>query len=186
MPPMSTIVFETFRLSCRRWRLEDLGSLFNIYSDSEAMRWVGDGLPITKKQCEAWFEVTISNYAKRGYGMFALEERSSGNIIGFCGLVHPNDQELPEVKYAFRRSHWGNGYATESVRAMLDYGASQHAMKQIIATVAENNLASQRVLVKAGMKQSQRCTEEDSSVTFTFSWEPAGYNPIVGRSLILN
>jgi [ribosomal protein S5]-alanine N-acetyltransferase len=104
---MSTTVFRTRRLHCRRWQAVDFEALFAVHADPEAMRWVGDGLPLTRDQCKAWFEVTTSNYAQRGYGMFTLEESATGWVIGFCGLVHPGGQAVPEVKYAFRRSQWG-------------------------------------------------------------------------------
>ena len=83
------MLFETERLRCRRWLRDDLDALFAVYADPEAMRWVGDGQPITRAGCAQWLEVTLGNYARRGYGMFALEERSAGAAIGFCGLVHP-------------------------------------------------------------------------------------------------
>ena len=62
------------------------------------MRWVGEGKPITQIQCEEWFKVTEANYAKRGYGMFALDHRDSGRVVGFAGLVHPGGQVEPEIK----------------------------------------------------------------------------------------
>ena len=52
------------------------------------------------------------NYAKRGYGMFALEEKATGRVVGYCGIVHPGGQPEPEVKYALRRSHWGSAHTS--------------------------------------------------------------------------
>ena len=167
---MARPVFETQRMRCRRWVDADFEPLLAVYSDPEAMRWVGDGKPISQEECEAWFQVTEANYAKRGYGMFALEETSSGRVIGFCGLVHPGGQELPEVKYAFLRSHWGQGLASEAIPGLLTYGNQYHSLLQIIATVALGNLASQRVLAKSGMRLSHRRTNEDYSVTLVFTW----------------
>ena len=167
---MAAALFETQRLLCRRWIPADFEPLFAIYSDPIAMRWVGEGQPITREECEAWFHVTEANYTKRGYGMFALEEKASGNVIGFCGLVHPGGQELPEVKYAFLRSCWGGGLASEAVPALLAYGTQQLALHHIIATVAEDNLASQRVLAKSGMSLSHRRTNDDHTTTLVFAW----------------
>ena len=134
------------------------------------MRWVGDGQPITRKQCEEWLKVTQANYAKRGYGMFALEMRETGTVVGFAGLVHPGGQVEAEVKYAFLRTDWGVGLATEAVPRLLAYGAATHGLHRIIATVASENLASQRVLAKAGMAQEQRRSNDDGSTTLVFSW----------------
>ena len=141
-----------------------------VYSDPAAMRWVGDGEPITRIQCEEWFKVTEANYAKRGYGMFALSHRNSGSVVGFAGLVHPGGQIEPEIKYALLRSHWGSGFASEVVPQLLAYGARAHALPCIIATVALENLASQRVLTKSGMVLAERRLNLDASTTLVFHW----------------
>jgi ribosomal-protein-alanine N-acetyltransferase len=167
---MSDIMFETQRLRCRRLTPEDLGALLEVYGDAETVRWVGDGSPLTEAGARAWLDVTESNYRKRGYGMFALEERATHEVVGFCGLVHPGAQQEPEVKYAFRRTHWGQGLATEAVAALLEYGARRHGLARIIATVAPEHLASQRVLAKVGMSKAEPRHNEDGSQTLVFEW----------------
>jgi ribosomal-protein-alanine N-acetyltransferase len=168
------LVFETSRLRCRRWIKSDFDPLYAVYSDSDAMRWVDDGQPITRAECERWFEVTHTNYRLRGYGMFALEDRESGEVVGFCGLVHPGGQVEAEIKYALRRSRWGAGLASEAVPALLSYGAQEHGLTRIIATVAPDNIASQRVLAKAGMRLAQRRTNDDGTTTLVFAWSAHG------------
>ncbi|MFN8441933.1 MAG: GNAT family N-acetyltransferase [Caldilineaceae bacterium] len=167
---MSQPVFVTDRLLARRLGAEDLEALFATYSDAEAMRWVGDGQPISRPECEQWVAVTLANYEKRGYGMFALEEHASGNVIGFCGIVHPGGQVEPEIKYTFLRSHWGRGLATEAVIGLLRYGIEVHGLTFLIATVAPDNGASQRVLLKAGMTRGELRTNEDGAQTQLFFW----------------
>lgn len=165
-------IFETVRLRCRRWRPTDLAPLFAVYSDPEGARWVGDGEPITMAECDAWLRVTDANYRRRGYGMFALEDRANGEVIGFCGLVHPGGQVDAEVKYAFLRRHWGRGLASEAVPPLLAYGAQRHGLSKVIATVAAGNLASQRVLTKAGLRRTALRENADGSQTIVFEWHP--------------
>ena len=114
--------------------------------------------------------MTEANYAKRGYGMVSLVERDSGSVVGFAGLVHPGGQPEPEIKYAFLRTHWGVGLATEVVPRLLNYGATAHGLHHITATVAPGNLVSQRVLVKAGMALADQRSNEDGSTTLVFAW----------------
>jgi ribosomal-protein-alanine N-acetyltransferase len=104
------------------------------------------------------------------YGMFALDERGSDLVAGFCGLIHPGGQPEPEIKYAVMRSRWGHGLASEAVSALLNYGSTCHSLSRIIATVASGNLASQRVVVKAGMRFVQARQDEDGSVTQVYEW----------------
>ena len=101
---------------------------------------MGDGTPITHDQCKAWLQVTANNYTRLGYGMFALDDRTSGETVGFCGLVHPDDQVTAEVKYAFLKAHWGKGLASEAIPEMITYGAEKHSLTKIIATVAPENI----------------------------------------------
>ena len=70
---MSDTVLETARCVVRRWRDAHLADLMAVYGDADAMKWVGDGQPITEAECRQWLDVTRRNYAQRGYGMFAVE-----------------------------------------------------------------------------------------------------------------
>ena len=166
------LVLMTERLLVRRWRPDDLEPLLRIYGDVEAMRWVGNGVALTPQQAANWLEVTANNYRQRGYGMYTVTLRDGGSVIGFCGLVHPDDQDKPEVKYTFAREHWGHGYASEVVCALLPYAARQLGLAQIIATVAPDNAASRRVLSKAGMTLIDTRAEDDGSQSLLMSCHP--------------
>jgi RimJ/RimL family protein N-acetyltransferase len=163
-------LFNTEQLRCRRWIAQDFEALYAVYSDTEAMRWVGNGKPITRSECEEWFKVTEANYATRGYGMFAVDSLTSCTVVGFGGLVHPGGQSEAEVKYAFLRSHWGNGFASEFVPALLAYGERRHGLKRVIATVAPANFASQRVLLKSGMRLLEQRKNADGTSTCVYQW----------------
>ncbi len=169
--PVSSAVFTTDRLVIRRWNGSETDDLLAVYGDTDAMRWVGDGVAITRDQCVRWIEVTLGNYEKRGYGMFAIEDAGSGKVVGFAGLVHPGDQREPEVKYAFLRSQWGRGLATETVKALIDFGHRAHNLNVIIATTAPANVASHKVLLKAGFVYGQLRENEDGGRTQVFVWK---------------
>lgn len=166
---MATL-FTTDRLFCRQWLTADLEAIYSVYADEEGARWVGDGQPITRDEAAAWLDVTFNNYQTRGYGMSTVVEIDSDEITGFCGLVHPGGQEVAEIKYAFRKTDWGRGYASEVVPAMLDYGAQHHGLNRIFATVAAQNKPSQRVLEKSGMNFVEEIPEDDGAVTFLYEW----------------
>ena len=144
-------VFVSPRLRCRHWVATDRDALLRVYGDADAMRWVGDGSVLSEAEADLWLEITARNYARRGYGMFALDDRTTGELVGFIGLVHPGDQPEVEVKYALERAWWGRGVATEAVRHLLDAAASRYGVREVIATVAPEHAASQRVLAKSGM-----------------------------------
>jgi len=170
-------LYETEHLWVRRLDAADYNEMYAVYSDAEAMRWVGDGLPIEVDVCYHWIEVTKTNYEKRGYGMSALVLKESGVVIGFCGVVHPNGQAEPEIKYALLWKHWGKGLATEAVRGMLDYVSREHGLKRIIATTDPENEASHRVLQKCGLSDWKTVQNKDGSSTRIFVWEAGAAAP---------
>lgn len=173
MPPAPRqaphIIFTTARLVARRIVPADAAAMLDVYGDADAMRWVGDGTALNLAQCEEWIAVTRRNYAMRGYGMFALESRRQGDVVGFCGIVHPGDQPEPEIKYALRRRFWGQGLATEAATAMLKKAPSL-GLCHVIATAAPENVGSLAVLQKAGMQRGPVIDNGGGSRTQLFTW----------------
>lgn len=163
------VVFETGRLVCRQIAPEDALAMLRVYGDADAMRWVGDGSVLDLAQCREWISITQHNYVAKGYGMFALECRQSGSVIGFCGIVHPGGQPAGEIKYALHRAHWGQGLATEAVKGLLE-SAPRLGLRQVIATTAPENLPSHAVLQKAGMRRGDLVVNDDGSKTQLFDW----------------
>lgn len=145
-------LFETSRLTVRMLSRDDIDAMVAVYGDPEGMRWVGDGTALSREQCERWVEVTERNYAARGYGMAAAVLRAAGDVIGFCGIVHSGQPPEPELKYAFRRDVWGQGYAGETAAGMVRYAFAELGLDEIHATVYPENKASARVLEKAGLR----------------------------------
>jgi hypothetical protein len=97
---MSDIVFTTDRLSARRWRASDVAALLAVYGDAEAMRWVGEGRPITLPECEQWLEVTQANYEKCGYGMFAsINSAQVARVRPTSGSTQSNCCEVLDLRF---------------------------------------------------------------------------------------
>ena len=159
---MSQIVFQTARLLAQRLHRADVDTMLAVYGDPDVVRYVGDGTPLDRVGCERWIEVTLRNYATRGYGMFALVERATEAVVGFCGLVHPSGQAVPEIKYALHREHWRRGFGTESATALLDH-AGNLGLAEVIATIHPENEASARVLTKAGLLNAGLRPGQDGS-----------------------
>ncbi|GAB5561631.1 MAG: GNAT family N-acetyltransferase [Synoicihabitans sp.] len=143
--------------------------MYAVYSDPVGARFVDDGLPIQRNEVGLWIAKTQENYRQYGYGMFAIMERDSGEVIGFIGLVHPGGQLETEVKYSLLRRVWGQGLGTEAVSAVVAYGRREHALREIIATVDPEHLASQCVLTKCGFNFREDRFNDDGTVTRVFA-----------------
>jgi len=169
------IVIETERLALRYLRPEDLDDFHSLTSDPEINRYMDDGQPLSREMTERWIEVSLANYEVRGYGCFGVTMRGddrADRMVGFAGFARPSDRPgITEIIYALPRPLWGQGYATEIARGLIQFGLERSGLERIEATVDPANEPSKRVLVKAGMVYDGRQTDEDGSETDFFSIE---------------
>jgi RimJ/RimL family protein N-acetyltransferase len=91
-------------------------------------------------------------WQSRGYGHFVVVEKSSGQVIGSVGLYHPDNWPGAELTWILRRSHWGQGYATEAARAVIDWAWRNRSPDHIISLIEPANEASLRVAEKIGQQ----------------------------------
>jgi len=145
------------RLLLRRFTLADLPLLTELNADPEVMRYLG-GIN-TPQQTRAMLEGRILDYyqANPGLGVWATLLRDNGECIGFHLLNHIQGENLIQVGYRLFPRYWGRGYATEMSVALLRYGYTQLKLPSIVAIADLPNLASQQVLLKAGLhRQGER------------------------------
>jgi RimJ/RimL family protein N-acetyltransferase len=108
---------ETDRLLLRMFREDDWKDLHKYYSDETCMRYTV-GRALTEGETWRAMAAMIGHWQLRRYGSYALEEKSSHQVIGVAGLDYPNDWPEPEIKWGLIRDFWGKGYASEAVRAI--------------------------------------------------------------------
>lgn len=175
------MIFTTERLQFEEFLEGDEGIFKVVYSDPEAVKYVGDGEAISDEACVLWLRKTLDNYRSRGYGMLKIKERCSGELIGCGGIVHPGNQDAPEIKYCFLKQHWGKGFASEAVRVLILYGLKHHGYGDYVATVAPGNIASQKVLIKCGFKPGGPITEVDGQQALVLDHGDRGIQSKLGR-----
>jgi len=150
---MSKLIFETERLIVREYMLDDAPASFEIYRDPVVWRYLAGGEPYaTVEQAKERIEQRIQRYRERApYGLWAVVVRDTSQLIGSVLLSPLEDGPEVEVGYHFGTFAWGKGYATEVTRGAIRYGFEILGLPQISAVVFSENVASQRVLEKAGM-----------------------------------
>jgi ribosomal-protein-alanine N-acetyltransferase len=149
-----TAILETVRLRIRPWTLDDAEAAFAIYGDPEVARYLGspNGPDKSVEESRSILERVIARYAQTpGMGFWAVVEKATGDVIGGAILAPLQGDLGIEVGYHLGRRFWGQGYATEIARGCLRYGFEQLRLDRIIAIVFPANLASRRVLEKAGL-----------------------------------
>lgn len=146
-------IFETERLIVRRYGLDDTPAMFEIYRDPEVWRYLAGGEPYTSvEQARERIEQRIQWYEEDApYGLWAVVVRDTDQLVGSVLLGPLADGPEVEVGYHFGTFAWGQGYATEVTRAAIRYGFDVLGLPQICGVVFAENIASQRVLEKAGL-----------------------------------
>lgn len=153
---------ETDRLRLRMFRPDDLDHLATLFADPEVVRYVGDGKPISRDEADRALQSIIQHWHKHGFGRWAVEDKTTGEFVGFGGLRSLLEQ--PEVVYHFARAHWGKGLATELATASLRYGFETHRFDRIVAIAKPENIASIHVMEKLGMRFGARTRYYDIEV----------------------
>ena len=145
-------ILETSRLILREFRRDDADALARVISDPETMRFYP--APLDQAGVEQWIERNLRRYADHGHGLWAMVLKSTGDMIGDCGLTFQNVDGVNELEigYHVRRDLWGQGLATEAARACRDYGFSRLSADRIISLIRSENVPSRRVAEKNGMK----------------------------------
>jgi RimJ/RimL family protein N-acetyltransferase len=145
---------ETERLVLRTLRDEDLDDYFAMMDSPEVRRWLH--LPDTFDRDAAWAQMAafLGQWALRGMGLWAVEERSTGRFLGRAGLHNPERVDWPgvEVGWTFDPRYWGNGYATEAGRAARDFGFEVLGEERLYSCILPDNLASQAVARRLGFE----------------------------------
>jgi RimJ/RimL family protein N-acetyltransferase len=146
---------ETERLVLRPWRDDDLDALTLINADPEVMRYILDGSVRDREQSAAGVRKMRDGWARDGYGMFAVQVRATGELIGQAGLAVPDflPAVLPAVEIGWRlaRDAWGHGYATEAASAALRFGFVSGGLDRVISIRHPANERSARVMEKLGL-----------------------------------
>ena len=145
-------MIETPRLVLRSLRDEDLGPLFEIQGDREAMRYTYTAP--SPEECGRRLWEHERTRAEHGFAPWVVVLRSDGRVAGWGGLgVDPFAPGWgPEVSYFLHPALWGQGIATEVVRAALAHGFETHSLAVIGAFARPDNAASIRVLEKCGFR----------------------------------
>jgi RimJ/RimL family protein N-acetyltransferase len=149
------VQIETERLLLRMIRLEDFEAYAALGADPEVMRYLGGK---TWDRLESWRHMCgmVGHWHFRGYGIWAVEEKSTGQFIGRIGLHYPETWPGFELGWTLARAAQGKGYATEAARRALEYAFVDLNRDHLISLINPDNHASIRVAERIGEKVEGR------------------------------
>jgi RimJ/RimL family protein N-acetyltransferase len=157
---------ETRRLCLRMFELADSDALAKINSDPEVMRYTGDGNPVSREQTETRLQGYIEHWQQHGFGLRAAIHKHDHAFVGFCGLQFVAGTQEIEIGFRLAKQYWGQGLATEAARAVIRHGFQVLGLERIIGLAHPENLASQRVLEKSGLKHEKDAYYYDQLVRY--------------------
>lgn len=154
-------VLETKRLILREFNKSDFHAIHEYASDPEVSIYLPWG-PNREVDTENYLNSIISyqaHYPRKDYEI-AIELKETGLVIGACA-IHISDSKTREgyIGYCFNQRYWRNGYASESARAIIEFGFNSLNLHRIYATCDPNNIGSAKVLEKIGMKREGHIRE---------------------------
>jgi ribosomal-protein-alanine N-acetyltransferase len=146
------VILETGRLILDIWQPSDWTALRPIATDAEVMRYITGGVSWSDEQIREYVDRQMKLYAARGFCRWKLVEKSTAEIIGFCGIGFWRDAPDPEIGWWLARQRWGRGLATEAARAALHDVFERVGLDRIISVAMPANTASTRIMAKLGLK----------------------------------
>jgi len=148
------VILETPRLLLRHLELRDVQELYSLYQDIEIRQYFPDGVlsyEETKEELE-WYINGHPQYPK--LGLWATVHKESGKFIGRCGLLPWEiDRTLEiEIAYLLNKDFWHQGFASEAAKGIMSYGFEKLYLTRLICMMHPENVASQKVAERIGMK----------------------------------
>lgn len=150
-------VATTERLTLRTWEAADLDQFVRVTNTPAVMRWLGGVWP--REEHEAAFERIQSYQRDFGHTLWLVEDRKSGELLGFCGLKRVNSPGAgaltgtAEVGWRLRENAWGQGFATEAAIASMDLAFGRFGYPEVVALTVEQNAPSQGLMSRLGMRR---------------------------------
>ena len=143
---MTRTILQTERLRLREFEAGDVENVRSMFDDAEARRLFREVLAIPDF-ARRWVDRNLERYRTDGFGLWAVEEKTTGRFVGDCGLTMQEleGRRLLEVGYHMVHAARGRGYATEAARACLNDAFDRLAISEVVSIVGHENAASQKV-----------------------------------------
>lgn len=148
---MTIPTLKTPRLVFRAFTEEDVDPMHQILSGEGVLRYFPPTDPLPRDRVHKMVLGLLRHWDEHGYGLWAVESRPEGELMGRCGLQYLAELDEVEIDFILGRPFWGQGFGTEAARASVRYGFEGLGLERVVGITHVENRASQRVLEKLGM-----------------------------------
>jgi RimJ/RimL family protein N-acetyltransferase len=152
------VVLITKRMMLRPCTVDDRNDFMDLERDPEVMRYLNGGHPVDQEigDPESPFAMPRGTEPE----VWTARMQGSDKFVGWFGLWQ-DSPTVAELGYRLQRAVWGQGFATEGARALIDWGFKNYGSERILACAAANNVGSCRVLEKLGFQRIGAPNEEN-------------------------
>jgi RimJ/RimL family protein N-acetyltransferase len=139
------------RVRLRPWRADDVDAVVAACQDAEIQRWTQVPVPYRRADAEGFIGGLVPRTWDDGGGLFAVESRDSGALVGSTGLFHPRDG-LAEAGYWTAPRHRGRGFTAEALRLLSRWAFDELGLRRVELHVDPDNVGSRGVAESAGFR----------------------------------
>lgn len=163
------MILSTPRLLLREITNDDFAALAAILTDPETMRYYPK--PYDEKGVQRWIDWSKDNYARHGFGLWALIRKDTGELIGDCGVtMQPiHGQWLPEIGYHINKKYWRQGYASEAAAECIRFAFEECGFPAVYSYMKAENEPSWRTAMKNGMTFVEEYDDPVNSCTRVYA-----------------
>lgn len=158
---------ESKRLKFRLLEPSDFETWLKLFEGKNVAGFLGMAhIPTAREQCQFWFDLQKKRYENDLGGMNVLVEKSSGKLVGQCGLLvqELNGKEVIEIGYSVLPEFWGKGFAPEAAQKCRDFAFENGFAESLISIIHLDNSNSEKVALKNGMKNTGQSTFKEMPV----------------------
>jgi RimJ/RimL family protein N-acetyltransferase len=145
----------TTRLRLRGFRQSDFEAYATIMADPDVARFLGVGGALSRDDAWRQMAMILGHWVLRGFGLWAVEEKATGHLLGRIGCHYPEGFPGFEIGYTIARDAWGRGYAREGAAAALAYARDVLHQTDIVSVIRPDNTRSIRVAESLGAVASE-------------------------------
>ncbi len=147
-------VLETERLILRSFTLNDAEFIYELINQPAWKRYIGDRGVDSLAAAVTYIEtVPLAAYRQHGFGLYAVERKTDGTLIGICGLLKRETLNDVDIGFALLARYEGQGLMYEAAAATLAYCRDTLGLARVVAIVKPDNARSVRLLGRLGMRE---------------------------------
>ncbi|EPI13717.1 GNAT family N-acetyltransferase [Enterococcus faecium] len=158
------MILETNRLILREWKKHDEKHLKKFLGDKRVM-YAYNGA-FNDQKIKEWLSWNLNLYQEKGYGLWAIETKTDGQVIGECGITDQvvGDISYLEIGYHLNFDFWHNGYITEAVQAVTEFAFENLQANEVVAIIRDTNIASMNVAIRNNMQIKERFIKHSNGI----------------------